>query len=115
MCCSRRPAILVDMLLLDDDDELPSVPDDAEAMLTAQLGADGLRAIDEALRRHSREGWLKGARVVVDALKTGGFPISEDAYVDLHARRLMTLVESGVLEARGNLRRPRWSEVRLQP
>jgi hypothetical protein len=104
----------VDMLLLDDDDELPFAPDLAEATLAARLGADGLRAIDDTLRQHARVGWLKGARVIADALKAGGFPISEQAHLQLHARRLITLVESGLLEAKGNLHRPRWSEVRLR-
>ena len=103
-------AILIDMSLLDDEDELPSLPEEAEATLAAQLGAEGLRAIDEALSQHARRGWLKAARVVADALKAGGFPISGDAYIDLHVRRLITLVHSGVMEAQGNLRRPRWSE-----
>lgn len=103
------------MLLLDDNDELPSLPENAEATLAAQLGAEGLHAIDEALSQHARRGWLKVACVVVDALKAGGFPISDDAYIALHVRRLITLVHSGVLEAQGNPRRPRRSEVRLRP
>ena len=100
------------MLLLDDDDELPLEPDQDEASLAIRIGPKGLRAIDTALTSHARRGWLKVARVVGEALQAGGFPISDDA-IDLHARRVIALVGLGVLEARGNLRRPRWSEVRL--
>jgi len=34
--------------------------------------------------------------------------------VALYARRALHLVHEGVLEAKGDLRRPRWSEIRLQ-
>jgi hypothetical protein len=101
------------VLLIDDDDELPSRPTEPETKLVAELGEAGLHAIDVALQKQARRGWLKVARVVYDALRAGGFPISDDGYVQLHARRVMALVESGALEAQGNPRRPRWSEVRL--
>jgi hypothetical protein len=101
------------MLLLDDDDELPLLPDEAEAELAAQLGEERVRAIEEALVSHTRVRWLKVARVVADALKAGGFPATEDAFVRLHVRRVIALVDSGRLEAQGKLRRPRRSEVRL--
>ncbi len=100
------------VLLLDDNDQLPTVPDEVETKAATQLGADGLRAIDDALGKCAQRRWLKVARVVADALRAGGFPVSDDAYVCLHARRVISLVDSGVLEAKGDLRRPRWSEVR---
>jgi hypothetical protein len=106
--------MLVAMLLLDDDDELPLLPDEAEARLETGLDEEGVRAIDEALRRHARRGWLKVARVVIDALVAGGFGSSDEVSVRLHVRRVIFLVDSGVFEAQGNLRRPRWSEVRLR-
>ena len=102
------------MLLLDDDDELPLLPDEAEASLASQLGEQGLRAIDDALGKQARRTWLKVARVVFDALKAGGFEASNDASIHLHVRRVITLADAGVFEAQGNLRRPRWSEVRLR-
>jgi hypothetical protein len=101
------------VLLLDDDDELPLTPTEGERTLAAQLGSEGLRAIDAALQRQTRTSWLKVARVVSDALSAGRFPLGDDAHIELHVRRLMALVESGALEAQGNVRRPRWSEVRL--
>lgn len=101
------------MLLLDDDDELPATPDEAETALATQLGSDGLKAIDAALLAQAGKRWLKVARIVGDALKAGGFDPWEDAHLHLHIRRLIALVDAGALEAQGNLRKPRWSEVRL--
>ena len=101
------------MLLLDDDDELPAVPDQGETQLAAQLGPDGLRSVDATLRRQAKRSWLKVSGVVSDAMSAGGFPLSDDSRIALHVRRVIRLVDSGELEARGNLRRPRSSEVRL--
>jgi len=103
-----------DVLLLDDDDELPPLPDEAETMLIAQLGEEGLRAVDDALGKSARRAWLKVARVVFDALKVGGFETSDDVSIHLQVRRVIALVDAGTLEAKGDLRRPRWSEVRLR-
>jgi hypothetical protein len=102
------------MLLLDDDDELPSQPDEAETSLSGELGDAGLRAIDDALRKSARRSWLKVAHVVFDALKAGGLDPFDDASLHLYVRRVVSLVDSGSLEAQGNLHRPRWSEVRLR-
>jgi hypothetical protein len=104
--------ILLNVLLLDDDDELPPSPAEGETTLTAQLGAGGLRAIDATLQRHTRQSWLKVARVVADALEAGGFSLGDDSHIEIHVRRLIGLVHSRVLEGRGNLRKPRRSEVR---
>lgn len=100
------------MLLVDDDDALPALPDERETELTAQLRADGLNRIDENLRHHTHDHWLKVARVVADAVRDGGFSLTDENVVRLHVRRIGFLVESGALEAQGNLRQPRWSEVR---
>ena len=108
----REDGILVTVLLLDDDDELPSSPTEGEMALTTQLGADRLREIDATLRRHAGGSWLKVARVVFESLQAGGFSAADDGHVALHVRRLIGIVDSGVLEARGNVRRPRRSEVR---
>ncbi len=101
------------MLLLDDDDELPESPHEEEVALAAQFGAQGLAMIDQTLVRFTRASWLKSARVVADAVQAGGFAVLDDAYVDLHVRRLIDLVRTGQLEAQGDLRKPRFSEVRL--
>lgn len=99
------------MLLLDDEDELPASPEEGEQALIVELGAEGLRNIDEAIVVSSKENWLKVARVVADAIEAGGFGYS-DATVDLHTRRVIELVLSGTLESKGNLKKPRFSEVR---
>ena len=100
------------MLLVDDDGELPTSPEPSEAALSVQLGEHGIRAVDAALMSHARPKWLKIARIVYGALNSGGFQTTDDV-VNLHVRRVAELVQSGHLEAQGNLRRPRFSEVRL--
>jgi len=100
------------MLLLDDNDELPASPEPTESELMTQLGLAGLEAIDAALTSHAQSRWLKVAGIVYDALRSGGFAVAEDV-VALRVRRVGNLVASGILQGQGNLRRPRWSEVRL--
>jgi hypothetical protein len=100
------------MLLLDDDGELPTSPEPSEVTLSVQLGEQGLRVVDAALMNQAKHSWLKVARVVYVALNSGGFQTTDDV-VNLHVRRLAELVKSGQLEAQGNLRRPRFSEIRL--
>ena len=100
------------MLLLDDDGELPTSPDPGEAALSVRLGAQGLRNVDAELVSHARPSWLKAARVVYGALKSGGFEAADEV-VSLHVRRVGELVQLGQLEAQGNLRRPRFCEIRL--
>ena len=100
------------MLLLADDDEVPALPTEAETSLAGSLGSDGLQAIDEAIGNAARPHWLKVARIVVDAIRSAGFT-TEEAQVQLHVRRTIALVSAGLLEAQGNLHRPRFSEVRL--
>jgi hypothetical protein len=99
------------MLLLDDDDELPTLPDEGETNLQRQLGPEALCAIDAAIVANASPRWLKVARVVHDVIESRGLPF-EDAVVDLHVRRVIELVQSNRLEAQGNLRKPRWSEIR---
>jgi hypothetical protein len=89
------------MLLLDDDDELPIAPDRDETELATRLGSQGLQAVDAALVGHAQHNWLKVARVVLDALRSGGFPVEDDATC-VHVRRISELVRAGVLEAQGN-------------
>lgn len=101
------------MLLLDDDDELPASPDEDEASLMTELGAIGLATVDDSLRRHAKARWSKVAMVIVTALESDARPLS-DASVDLYARRTIELVRRGVFDSQGDLRKPRFSEVRLR-
>src|SRR5262245_20722959 len=100
------------MLLLDDDDQLPDSPTEAETLLAESLGTAGLRAIDESIVNATRTRWLIVARVVVDAIGVAGFPM-EESPIQLHVRRIIALVSAGRLDAQGNVHRPRFSEVRL--
>jgi hypothetical protein len=95
-----------------DDWELPEVASEGERALTASLGPAGLRSIDDAITKATQSRWLKAARVVADAIEARGHS-GDEADFDLYVRRVSALVESGALEAQGNLRRPRFSEVRL--
>jgi hypothetical protein len=70
-----------------DDGELPVQPEQDESKLAAQLGDDGLRAVDAALQQQTRPRWLKVARVIADALEAGGFDPSVAGAVDLHGMR----------------------------
>jgi len=99
------------MLLIDDEDELLDAPNQEEKLLIEKLGLEGLRAIDESLLNYSGEKFTKVARVIIDALNAGSFNITEES-VDLHARRIILLVNAGMLEAQGNLKKPRFSEIR---
>lgn len=100
------------MLLLDNDDQVPASSTQEEAALADALGPAGLAAIDEEIVKAAHGRWQKVARIVVDAIKAGGFLLEEE-HVQLHIRRVIALVDAGTLEAQGNLRRPRFSEVRL--
>jgi hypothetical protein len=95
-----------------DDWELPALASDSERVLAESLGPAGLRSIDDAIAKATQPRFSKVAWVVSDAMKVGGYS-GEEPEFELHVRRVIVLVESGALEAQGNLRRPRFSEVRL--
>lgn len=99
------------MLLLDDDDELPELPDELEMDLTERLGSGGLASIDANLLACTDKTQHKVARIIARALDAGRFPPTDD-YVAVHARRLIRLANAGVVTIFGNPRRPRWSEAR---
>ena len=79
----------------------------ADALTPSQL-AD----IDTALLRAAQLRWRKLAMVVATAMYD--LPERIDGLPDVfYARRAALLVDAGTLEARGDLRRMRYSEVRL--
>lgn len=97
----------------EDEVEVPETPDVEELQLTLELGEHGLRNIDDALKRASDGKFLKVARIIVNALK--GLSVRpSDLYVNVCVRRILALVDEGILETRGNVRRPRFSEARLR-
>src|SRR5688500_13479913 len=102
------------MLLLDDDDALPPVPTEGETLLRAALSQADIEAMDRALLVSARVSWLKVARVVHAAVEARDLHPWNENCLHLHVRRLIELVESGLLEEQGNQRRPRFREVRLR-
>jgi hypothetical protein len=101
------------VLLLDDDDELAETPSANEVAFAGALGPEQVAVIDERLLRQSANEQRKVARVIFDALDDGGFDAWDDGCLEFHARRVIALADAGRLEVFGNLRKPRWSEVRL--
>jgi tetratricopeptide (TPR) repeat protein len=100
-------------LAFEDWPVLSESPDEEEAALANELGAAGLTAIDAALLKYTRNRYLKAARVIIDAIEDAGIPIDDETSIRLYARRLIALADAGAIEVRGDLHRPRFSEVRL--
>lgn len=92
--------------------ELPDVPDEEEAIAAEKLGAEGLAKADATLLKCVRQRWSKVARVLCDAIEADDFEIAH-ALVCVYLRRLIELADVGAIEVAGNIRRPRFSEVRL--
>lgn len=101
------------VLLLDDEDELAEAPSASEAAFAGALSPEQVTAIDERLLRQSSKEQRKVARVISDALADAGLDAWDDGCLEFHARRVILLAHAGHLEAFGNVRKPRWSEVRL--
>ena len=93
-----------------DRDDRPLDTDDLQA--AAALAVDDIEAIDRALLAASATSWRKVALVVSVAMDT--YP---GLYLDVpdvfYAQRVRALVATGHLQARGNLHRMRFSEIRL--
>ena len=99
--------------MTDDEVEVPETPGVDELQLTVELGEHGLRNIDDALKKAADGKFLKVARIIVQALKAMQVQPT-DLYVNVCVRRILALVEEGIMETRGNVRRPRGSEARLR-
>ena len=82
------------MLLVNDEEQVPELPTDQEKALTDALTSEKLLAIDQAIVNATEQRWLKVARIVFDAIKAGGFSMV-DEQVQLHVRRIITLVRAG--------------------
>lgn len=73
--------------------------------------------MDQLLLSFCGERWLKVARIVghtMQALEERGLFIAGETAEAIDAR-MAVLVETGQLEAKGNIRKWRYSEVRLPP
>ena len=84
----------------------------AQRKLVGALSTADVNAIDESLLSASTRTWRKVAFVVGTAMISlqRRFPGIPDVYF---SQRVAALVDSGKLIAQGNLRRMRFSEVRL--
>jgi hypothetical protein len=100
------------LLLIDDEARLPPQPTAAEHALDAKLGADGLAKIDTSVLAVVPSAWRKVARVIVETIERSKLSMNDDGVVDLVARRIVWLVVEHELEPQGDLRKPRFSEVR---
>ncbi len=89
------------MLLLDDHDELPELPDELETDLAERLGSGGLATIDATLLACTDKVQHKVARIIARALDAGGYPPA-DEYIAVQARRLIGLANSRVVTVFGN-------------
>src|SRR5262245_39322305 len=87
-------------------------PAAAETKRIRALSSEQLAAIDAALLSHAHRHWRKSALVVGSTMLQlrESFPRLPDVF---YAGRLAELVSRGLLEAEGDLRRLRFSEVRL--
>src|SRR5262249_46688962 len=112
--CARRRYIAREALRMSEfDDTEPDGPLTAEEEGRARLlTPDDLQRIDACLLAHTSNQWRKVARVIATTMSTVGdqFPGIPDVF---YSQRIKGLVESGVLEAAGNLNRMRYSEIRL--
>ena len=96
------------------DDQALDGPMDATQQARADaLTAVQLEAIDRQILRASDVRWRKVARIVAD-LMLSDWPGKPDGIADVfYAERVARLVQQGKLESQGNLRRMRFSEVKL--
>lgn len=85
---------------------------DAEETATVEaLSPDDISAIDGALLDATSSNWSKVAMVLSKQMKSRpGVP--DDVPLEFYWSRLCDMVARGELEAQGNLRRARFSEVR---
>lgn len=85
-----------------------------DEVIVANLAPDTVKRIDDALLGKASPTFLKVAYIVGSVMRS--LPDRPEGVPDVYyAQRVAKLVEAGLLEARGNLRRMRFSEVRLTP
>lgn len=95
-----------------NEDELDRLLTAEELSKIERLSANEVAKIDEALLANATSQWRKVARIVGTSMtgldsKLVGIP---DIY---YSQRVAKLVSDGQLESQGNLRKMRFSEVRL--
>ncbi|MBL8514416.1 MAG: hypothetical protein JNJ55_10530 [Betaproteobacteria bacterium] len=90
-------------------DDPPSPEEQAEI---ARLTTDQIAYIDKVLLANVVDDWRKLARVVAECMNATESELPEVPVI-YFAQRAMALRDAGLIESQGNLRRMRYSEVRL--
>lgn len=91
-----------------DDDKQEDFLTEAEQVAVAKIAKELIAEIDKTILKNIGAYFLKVARVVGDVKKS--FPDIPEVFI---SQRIAKLVEEGQIESQGNLRRMRFSEVRL--
>ena len=68
--------------------------------------------LDATILSHARERWLKAAMIAARTMQDRGLDPTDER-LEIVVARMRALVARGRLVAKGNLSRPRFSEVRL--
>jgi len=95
-----------------EDTPFDAPPSKGELARIHSLSAEQIEQIDRALLAGACDQWRKVARIVGTVMseespRLQGVP---DSY---YSQRIATLVERGLLQSQGDLRRMRYSEVRV--
>lgn len=94
-----------------DDDDLNVALDSEDTKAIAALTAEDVAAIDEAILSKLGSHWQKTAFVI--AVSMYAYPDRYDDIPDVfYGQRILALAQQGLLEASGDLRQWRFSEVR---
>ncbi len=85
---------------------------EAQLVMVGKLTASDLEKIDKAILKNSSHQWRKVARVVGQTLLEfqSDFPGVPDIF---YSERIELLVNSGALQSQGNLKKMRYSEIKL--
>lgn len=85
---------------------------EAQLVMVGKLTESDLEKIDKAILKNSSHQWRKVARVVGQTLLEfqSDFPGVPDIF---YSERIELLVNSGALQSQGNLKKMRYSEIKL--
>ena len=100
---------VIEVLLPKETDQLR----DHDREVLNELSEPELDRIDAAILRHVTDRWSKVARVVYLAQRELEHPVGIEDLWSCLGWRVIALAEQGHLESQGDLRRARFSEVRL--
>jgi hypothetical protein len=98
---------------IDDDDTAEDPPlTAAQQELVSQLSEAQLQSVDTAIMKNLTNNWRKVAQIISLAIRDNDSHVR--GVIDVfYGQRIMRLVELGLIESVGNLKRMRYSEVRL--